>query len=182
MVRWGRAAIIFESLFLGALTWADVGSGWRLRETISDQVYGPWSWLLLASFFIHAASLATLAVWRARVRVPLLIGAVGMLGAAFFWTDPPGIDSWVGTVHVISAVMAFGGVASAAWMERVHLAVVPLALLVVASTLVMAAAAQEGGLFLGIVERLQVYINGAWIINAALAPRGFSSKAGSRAT
>ncbi len=181
MVRWGRIAIAYELLFLASLTWADVGSGWHLDETISDQVYGPWSWLMVTSFVLHAISLAALAMWRPRVRIPLLVGTVGMVGATLFWTNPPGETSWVGTMHIVSAALAFGGVASAAWMERLHIAIVPLALLVVASTLVLVAAAQEGGMFLGVVERFQVFLNGAWIINAALAP-GFSSKSLSRAT
>ncbi len=182
MVRWGRIAIAYELMFIFALTWADVGSGWKLNETISDQVYGPWSWLMVASFLLHGASLVALGLWRHRVRIPLFIAAVGMVGAAIFWTDAPGQGTWVGTMHILFAVLAFGGVASAAWIERVQLAVVPLALLVVAWTLLLVAAAQEGGMFLGVVERAQVFINGAWIINAALAPRGFSSKARSRAT
>ncbi len=181
MVRWGRVAIAYELLFIVALTWADVGSGWHLDETISDQVYGPWSWLLLTAFLVHGASLAALAAWRPRVRVPLLLAAAGMVGASVFWTDAPGTDTWLGTVHVLFALLAFGGVASAAWIERLVLPIVPLALLVVLSTLVLAGAAQEGGVFLGVMERFQVYLNGAWIINAALAP-GFSSKAKSPAT
>jgi hypothetical protein len=139
------------------------------RLDVSHLVYGPQGRIVVAAFVMHIASLLALGAARRSVRIPMLIAAAGMVILTVFSTDLPGEDSVSGTLHIIGATLSFGGVAVAAWLQRRNLPLVALSLLVVLNTIVIAGFAQEGAGVFPVAERLQLVLNGAWIINVALA-------------
>lgn len=168
MFPWGRAAIMVEAIFLGMVLAADIGAGLPLSITVSELVYGPTSALAVSSFAVHGLSLLCLGMALEKgPRAAAFIATAGMVLVTVFWTDVPGETTLDGRLHLLGAVMAFGGVAAAAWMRRLEQPLVWLSLLVVANTLLVAGLAYDGGLPLGITERMQMYLNGAWIFMAA---------------
>ncbi len=174
MRRTATVAIAAEASFLVLMTAADIGAGWPVRETISELVYHPTAWLARLSFVVHAFSLTAVALLvPGRSRHALAIGALGMVLVALFDTDVPGTSTVEGRVHLVGAVMAFAGVAFAAFTMRRRWPV--LCWLVVASTFTMAAMGPVGGLALGLVERFQAYLNGVFLVTVARAS-DFSSR------
>ncbi len=179
MDRAAKAAILAETAFLVTLTLADIGAGYHLYETISEIVHHDTAWLARLSFAIHMVSLAALSVCvRGASAWALRLAAAGMLLVTLFDTDAGVASNPAGTIHLLGAAMAFGGVAIAGLVERRR---IPLGWLVAASTLLVVAASQLGGVPLGVTERFQAYLNGAWIVLLARAS-DFSSTSQSPAT
>lgn len=180
-VKWGAAAVAAELTFMVMLAAADLLPGQSPRHTtLSALVQGPVGWSVISAFVVHAVSLGALAM-HLRSRAPTaavacLVAAAGMLGVAAFETGA----GWPGTAHDVGAWLSFGGVAVAggatAWagtrrgpVARRHVRWLGAA--VVVGTVVMAASLLLGGF--PVFERLQVALNGAWIIATAW-PRAFS--------
>lgn len=161
MRRLAVLTVATELAFLAVVLAVDLRTADPLARSISDGVHGPDGRWLTAAFVLHAVSLGALAaLTRSKVRAGLIAAALGMLIAAAFPTG----GGMSGPAHAAGAYLAFGGVAFAALAGPRRGAMGLLHAAVPVTTLAMAGAlAVDADAWL-VLERVQVFVNGAWIL------------------